>query len=83
MAILMVAMLAFGGTYAYFTSTAGTAFDSSTNAGIIKLSANGDVFTATSTLTQDVLPGEPLVTLGANDFVCTIFVCLNCVLNVC
>ena len=58
MAIAMVAMLAFGGTYAYFTSSAsglgGTAY-----AAKIKLSASGDSFTQVSTLTK-VLPTEKL-----------------------
>ena len=60
MAIAMVAMLAFGGTYAWFTSSTITATsDATTQMGKIVLTASGDALSSTS-LTADVLPGEPV-----------------------
>ena len=57
MAIAMVAMLAFGGTYAYFTANAGTAKTASTTLGKIALDADSTVL-ATTSLVQNVLPSE-------------------------
>ena len=56
MAVVMVAMLAFGGTYAYFTATA-TKKTGTVTTGHVKLSANGATFTGIQT---DVLPGDAL-----------------------
>jgi len=56
MAIVMVAMLAFGGTYAYFTATAGEARTATTNLGKIALDGTATKLTATST--TNALPGE-------------------------
>ena len=64
MAILMVAMLAFGGTYAYFTSSVTEGLGGTTYAGKISLSASGDAFSNTS-LVNNVLPSEPLFNTGA------------------
>jgi len=65
MAILMVAMLAFGGTYAYFTSQPFTKLEDSVNAGTIKLTttAGADIFATETTLRSYVLPGEDLIVL--------------------
>lgn len=52
----MVAMLAFGGTYAYFTATA-TTKTGEVSTGHVMLSANGATFTGIQT---DVLPGDAL-----------------------
>lgn len=60
MAIAMVAMLAFGGTYAYFTATATTKTTGKFTTGSIKLEANDDAkFTASLT---NVVPGDELST---------------------
>lgn len=60
MAIAMVAMLAFGGTYAYFTATATTKTTGEFTTGSIKLEANDDAsFTASLT---NVVPGDELST---------------------
>ena len=58
MAIAMIALLAFGGTYAYFTASSNAQADTTTQTGKIALTATGDIFTAT--LTEKVLPGERL-----------------------
>ena len=52
----MVAMLAFGGTYAYFTATADTK-TGEVSTGHVRLSADGATFTGIQT---DVLPGDAL-----------------------
>lgn len=57
MAILMVAMLAFGGTYAYFTASA-TGATQTAKMGHVKLGANGTL-TATS---GNLVPGDTLFT---------------------
>ena len=60
MAVVMVAMLAFGGTYAYFTATATTKTTGEFTTGSIKLEANDGVdFTADLT---NVVPGDELST---------------------
>ena len=60
MAIAMVAMLAFGGTYAYFTATATTKTTGEFTTGSIKLEANDDkTFVASLT---NVVPGDELST---------------------
>ncbi len=59
MAFAMVAMLAFGGTYAYFTSTA-KGFNGNVHTGYVKLTAT-DTQTAI-TLANNVLPGDSLIT---------------------
>ena len=56
MAVVMVAMLAFGGTYAYFTATA-TKKTGEVTTGHVKLSADGATFTGIQT---NVLPGDAL-----------------------
>ena len=56
MAVVMVAMLAFGGTYAYFTATA-TKKTGEVSTGHVMLNANGATFTGIQT---DVLPGDAL-----------------------
>ena len=53
MAIVMVAMLAFGGTYAYFTATA-TARTASITTGYVKLSSDA-AFAVTA---ENVMPGD-------------------------
>ena len=65
MAIAMVAMLAFGGTYAYFTATAGDATKDLTM-GIIAL---GDSEVSIATTVKDVLPGEEIeeITFSVTD----------------
>ncbi|MBQ3047402.1 MAG: hypothetical protein IJD48_00100 [Clostridia bacterium] len=70
MAIVMVAMLAFGGTYAYFTDAADGAFSGTTYTGRIELSTNS-TFTTTETLTANILPGETLLADTATTFVVT------------
>ena len=60
MAVVMVAMLAFGGTYAYFTATATTKSTGEFTTGSIKLEANDDA-TFVASLT-DVVPGDALTT---------------------
>jgi len=68
MAIVMVAMLAFGGTYAWFTSQKVTmSTDATTNMGRIILNEGSKKITATS-LTANVLPSENLFKDGANTF---------------
>lgn len=57
MAVAMVAMLAFGGTFAYFTATA-TTESSNFTTGSVKLSADA-TYTATAT---EVVPGDIIVT---------------------
>ena len=58
MAVVMVAMLAFGGTYAYFTATASQKTGEITT-GHVKLSADGEGATITN-IKDDVLPGDAL-----------------------
>ena len=58
MAVAMVAMLAFGGTFAYFTATADTK-SGSTKTGVITLSTNNTTITISK---QDILPHEALLT---------------------
>ena len=60
MAVVMVAMLAFGGTYAYFTATATKKTTGEFTTGSIKLEANDDA-TFVSGLTN-VVPGDALTT---------------------
>lgn len=60
MAVVMVAMLAFGGTYAYFTATATKKTTGEFTTGSIKLESNDDA-TFVSGLT-DVVPGDALTT---------------------
>ena len=55
----MVAMLAFGGTFAYFTATATTRSGEVTT-GYIKLSSGTDLVVAA----EDVLPGDKILTHG-------------------
>ena len=55
MAIAMVAMLAFGGTYAYFTATAN---DVSGTVRTAYLSLTNETETLTKVATTDILPGE-------------------------
>jgi predicted ribosomally synthesized peptide with SipW-like signal peptide len=70
MAIAMVAMLAFGGTYAYFTSeTFSRTGDATTQLGKISLQAEGDVFTAE--MVQNVLPSESLFESGSSNITIT------------
>ena len=65
MAIAMVAMLAFGGTYAYFTSeAAGIASGTETVMARIELDATNDTLSAES-LVDNVLPGEPIFASNA------------------
>ena len=59
MAIAMVAMLAFGGTYAYFTSSVSGLASGDAKAAKISLAATGDTFKQT-TLSQKILPTEYL-----------------------
>ena len=54
----MVAMLAFGGTFAYFTATANTK-SGSTQTGVITLSTDNTTITISK---QDILPHEALLT---------------------
>lgn len=60
MAVVMVAMLAFGGTYAYFTATATTKTTGEFTTGSIKLESNKEA-TFVSGLTN-VVPGDALTT---------------------
>ncbi len=60
MAVVMVAMLAFGGTYAYFTATATKKTTGKFTTGSIKLESNDDA-TFVSGLTN-VVPGDALTT---------------------
>ena len=60
MAVVMVAMLAFGGSYAYFTATA-TASSGTAKTGYVHLTSN-DAFTFTKT---NVMPGDELLAAGA------------------
>ena len=60
MAVVMVAMLAFGGSYAYFTATA-TASSGTATTGYVHLTSN-DAFTFTKT---NVMPGDLLLAAGA------------------
>ena len=55
MAILMVAMLAFGGTYAYFTANANVANGGSFTTGKVILTADGSISLATE---KKVVPGD-------------------------
>lgn len=59
MAVMLVALLAFGGTYAYFTATTKDVTSSGIKTGYIKLSSSGS-FAATT----GVLPGDQLLTEG-------------------
>lgn len=65
MAIAMVALLAFGGTYAWFTSGSAAAEVNDTNTGTIKMSAAGSIYNETA-LTENVLPGEPVFASDAD-----------------
>ena len=56
MGIVMVAMLAFGGTFAYFTSTTGTKAINEITTGTVKLTATGQVKTIEGLL----MPGDVL-----------------------
>ena len=56
MAIAIVALLAFGGSYAYFTATAKSATGTATTA-LIKLSSDTETMTAA---TENALPGEDI-----------------------
>ena len=59
MAVVMVAMLAFGGTYAYFTATANTLTATGLKTGSVKLSATKE---ATAVFAQKaLLPGDSLL----------------------
>ena len=58
MAVAMVAMLAFGGTFAYFTATANTK-SGSTQTGVITLSTDNTTITISK---QNILPHEALLT---------------------
>ncbi len=61
MAVLMVAMLAFGGTYAYFTATA-TAVTGNITTGTVKLTGS-----VVSTITaNNVMPGDTILTGDQN-----------------
>lgn len=60
MAVVMVAMLAFGGTYAYFTATATKKSTGEFTTGSIKLEANDDATFVTGL--TDVVPGDKLTT---------------------
>ena len=60
MAVAMVAMLAFGGTFAYFTATATTKSTGEFTTGSIKLEANDGVSFVTSL--TNVVPGDQLST---------------------
>ena len=61
MAIAMVAMLAFGGTYAYFTAQANTMESSEFTVGKVLLTEKAG---ATVSTTGTILPGDKLVTGG-------------------
>ncbi len=58
MAIIMVAMLAFGGTYAYFTATASDKSATFTT-GSVKLTSTGDF--ATITAGKGLMPGDYII----------------------
>ena len=58
MAVVMVAMLAFGGTYAYFTAEAKDVTGTATT-GYVRLTSNQDAFKSIKT---NVLPGDSLIT---------------------
>lgn len=60
MAVVMVAMLAFGGSYAYFTATA-TARTGTATTGYVKLNSD-EAFQFTKT---NVMPGDVLLAAGA------------------
>lgn len=60
MAVVMVAMLAFGGTYAYFTATATKKSTGEFTTGSIKLEANDEANFVTGL--TDVVPGDALTT---------------------
>ncbi len=60
MAVVMVAMLAFGGTYAYFTASA-TARTGTATTGYVKLDSD-ETFQFTKT---NVMPGDQLIAAGA------------------
>ena len=60
MAVIMVAMLAFGGTFAYFTATAEKKTTGEFTTGSIKLESNDDA-TFVASLTN-VVPGDALTT---------------------
>ncbi len=62
MGIAMVAMLAFGGTFAYFTATSAK-IEQNVTMGYVKLSKDS---TAQITATN-VLPGDPLIVKGVNE----------------
>ena len=61
MAVVMVAMLAFGGTYAYFTATA-KADSAELQTGYVKLEANGAL---TALNLSNVMPTQDIVDAGA------------------
>lgn len=56
MAVAMVAMLAFGGTYAYFTSTAKTSTTTFTT-GVVQLKNTTEASTLAVATTTDIVPG--------------------------
>ena len=60
MAVVMVAMLAFGGTYAYFTATATKKSTGEFTTGSIKLESNKEATFVTGL--KDVVPGDKLTT---------------------
>ena len=59
MAVIMVAMLAFGGTYAYFTATAGEIKSDELTTARVKLGVPTITTVANTTL---LLPGQPITT---------------------
>ena len=70
MAVVMVAMIAFGGTYAYFTATANSVTDLKATTAVIQLNSDaGPEGTAIATARKEVLPGEELahVKVGLTD----------------
>ncbi|MFQ6752082.1 MAG: TasA family protein [Clostridia bacterium] len=61
MAVAMVAMLAFGGTYAYFTATATTGVSGQTiKTGVIQLKVDDSITSVFSTNVGNLLPGDAL-----------------------
>ncbi|MFQ6752645.1 MAG: hypothetical protein ACLRFL_03680 [Clostridia bacterium] len=58
MAVAMVAMLAFGGTYAYFTATATTLTSEGLKTGYIKLTTDAEI---ANTFKTTVLPGDEML----------------------
>ena len=58
----MVAMLAFGGTFAYFTASAKADSTKELKTGYVKLSANGALASVTAT---NIMPGETILAANA------------------